>query len=98
MPNAAARREILAVHAGEKPVAEDVDLDAVANRLDGYTGSDIEAVVREAALLGIERRLTDETAGEALITAEQFNSAVESVGRSVAPERREYYEQVRDRL
>lgn len=97
MPNAAARREILAVHAGEKPVAEDVDLDAVANRLDGYTGSDIEAVVREAALLGIERRLTDETAGEALITAEQFNSAVESVGRSVAPERREYYEQVRDR-
>ena len=98
MPDTAARREILAVHAGEKPVAEDIDLDGAANRLDGYTGSDIEAVVREAALLGIERRLTDETAGEVVITAEQFNSAMESVGRSVAPERREYYEQVRDRL
>jgi transitional endoplasmic reticulum ATPase len=98
MPDAAARREILAVHAGGKPLADDVELDAVADRLDGYTGSDIEAVVREAALLGIERRLTDGTTGAAAITAAQFDRAVAAVGRSVGPERREYYERVRDRL
>ncbi|MFB6168405.1 MAG: AAA family ATPase [Haloferacaceae archaeon] len=97
MPDAAARREILAIHAADKPVAAEVDLDAVADRLEGYTGSDIEAVVREAALLGIERCLDDGTA-EGQITAAQFEQAAEAVGRSVDPERREYYERVGDRL
>jgi transitional endoplasmic reticulum ATPase len=97
MPDAAARREILTIHAADKPVAEDVDLDAVADRLEGYTGSDIEAVVREAALLGIERCLGDGT-DEPRITAAQFDRAAEAVGRSVSPERREYYERVGDRL
>jgi transitional endoplasmic reticulum ATPase len=97
LPDAAARREIIAIHAANKPVALDVDLDAVADRLDGYTGSDIEAVVREAALLGIERCLGDGTETPQ-ITAAQFDQAAEAVGRSVAPERREYYERVGDRL
>ena len=97
MPDAAARREILAIHAAGKPLSDDVDLDAVAERLDGYTGSDVEAVVREAALLGIERLLAD-GAGEAQITAAQFARAVDAVGPSVGPERRAYYEEVGDRI
>ncbi|QLC34570.1 CDC48 family AAA ATPase [Halarchaeum sp. CBA1220] len=49
-PDEAARRAVLGVHAREKPLAEDVDLDAVAERTDGYTGADLAAVVRAAAL------------------------------------------------
>ncbi len=98
MPDRDARREILAIHAAGKPLADDVDLEALADRLDGYTGSDIEAVVREAALLGIERRMADGTDGRAEITAEQFDRAAAGVDRSVGPDRREYYERVGDRL
>jgi len=98
MPDREARREILAIHAAGTPLADDVDLDALADRLEGYTGSDIEAVVREAALLGIERRMADGTDGRAEVTAEQFDRAVASVDRSVGPERREYYERVGERL
>jgi transitional endoplasmic reticulum ATPase len=97
MPDPEARREILRVHAAGKPLAADVDLDAVADRLDGYTGSDVEAVVREAALLGIERRMTD-GAGEAQITAAEFDRAAEVVRPSVDPDRRAYYDRVGDRL
>ncbi|GGM64605.1 transitional endoplasmic reticulum ATPase [Halarchaeum rubridurum] len=49
-PDAAARRAILAVHTAEKPLADDVDLDAVAERTEGYTGADLAALVRAAAL------------------------------------------------
>jgi transitional endoplasmic reticulum ATPase len=97
MPDRAARREILKVHAAGKPLAADVDLDAVADRLEGYTGSDIEAVVREAALLGIEARMADGT-GPAQITAAQFDRAVDAVGRSVDADQRDYYERVGDRI
>jgi transitional endoplasmic reticulum ATPase len=97
MPDVDARREILRIHAAGKPLADDVDLDALADRLDGYTGSDVEAVVREAALLGIERRMTD-GASEARVTAAEFDRAVEIVKPSVGPDRRAYYERVGDRL
>jgi transitional endoplasmic reticulum ATPase len=39
------------------PLSEDVDLAGLAARTDGYTGSDIEAVVREAGMLALEAAL-----------------------------------------
>jgi len=52
-PNRTARREILDVHTRGKPIEGDVDLDAVAEETDGYTGADLAAVVRAAALAAI---------------------------------------------
>lgn len=52
-PDEAARREILAVHAGDKPLGEDIDLDAIAAQTAGYAGADLEALIREAALRAI---------------------------------------------
>ncbi|WP_435095750.1 CDC48 family AAA ATPase [Halarchaeum sp. P4] len=49
-PDEAARAAILRVHTEGKPLADDVDLDAVAERTDDYTGADLAAVVRAAAL------------------------------------------------
>jgi len=49
-PDEAARRAILAVHTAEKPLAADIDLDRVAERTEGYTGADLAALVRAAAL------------------------------------------------
>jgi transitional endoplasmic reticulum ATPase len=64
-PDEEARREILAVHAADKPLAEDVDLDQLAADLEGYTGADIEAVVRTAAMRAIRDVAEDVQPGEA---------------------------------
>jgi len=50
-PDMIGRAQILAVHAKGKPLAPDVDLDAVARRTPGFTGADLANVLNEAALL-----------------------------------------------
>jgi transitional endoplasmic reticulum ATPase len=98
LPDRTARREILAVHTRDVPVG-DVDLGAVADRTEGYTGSDLEALVREAALAAIERRLrTVGRDGDASVETDHFDAALETVRPSVTGDQREYYERVGDRL
>jgi cell division protease FtsH len=50
-PDLLGRLEILKVHQKGKPVAPDVDLQAVARRTPGFTGADLSNVLNEAALL-----------------------------------------------
>ncbi|WP_433011081.1 ATP-dependent zinc metalloprotease FtsH [Kribbella sp. CA-294648] len=50
-PDLPGRDKILKVHARGKPMAEDVDLTAVARRTPGFTGADLANVLNEAALL-----------------------------------------------
>lgn len=50
-PDMLGRHHILQVHAKSKPLAEDVDLMAVARRTPGMTGADLANVLNEAALL-----------------------------------------------
>ncbi|TCC53633.1 ATP-dependent zinc metalloprotease FtsH [Kribbella capetownensis] len=50
-PDLPGREQILKVHARGKPMAQDVDLRAVARRTPGFTGADLANVLNEAALL-----------------------------------------------
>ena len=68
VPDRVGRRAILELHAKNKPLADDVDLNALAGLTRGMTGADLANVLNEAALLaarrGIERipmALLDET-------------------------------------
>ncbi len=54
-PDKRARREILAVHTRSMPLAEDVDLDKIAEMTHGYTGADLAALVKEAAMAALRR-------------------------------------------
>jgi cell division protease FtsH len=56
LPEAAARREILAVHTRDKPLADDADLDRVAATTVGFAGADLANLVNEAALHASRRR------------------------------------------
>jgi transitional endoplasmic reticulum ATPase len=101
-PDADAREEILRVHTREVPL-EGVDLSHVARETEGYSGSDLEAVVREASLLAIEERLRAErkdatVAGDVRVTAESFRQALETVGPSVAQEVRDHHRGLRERF
>ena len=50
-PDKKGRHQILTVHAKGKPMAPDVDIEAVARRTPGFTGADLANVLNEAALL-----------------------------------------------
>ena len=50
-PDLKGREAILAVHAKDKPLNPDVDLQALAKRTPGFTGADLANVLNEAALL-----------------------------------------------
>ncbi|MGQ4894092.1 MAG: CDC48 family AAA ATPase [Candidatus Njordarchaeia archaeon] len=57
VPNKEARLEILRVHTRGVPLEKDVDLDKIAEVTHGYTGADLAALVREAAMSALRRVL-----------------------------------------
>jgi len=56
-PDIEARKEILKIHLRKKPLAEDVDIEELARRTEGYTGADLAAVCNTAVLLAIREHI-----------------------------------------
>jgi len=54
-PDVKGRFAVLKVHARNKPLAENVDLDVIARRTPGFTGADLENLLNEAALLSARK-------------------------------------------
>jgi cell division protease FtsH len=71
-PDAERRAQILELHARERPMAHDADLQAIARQTPGFTGADLANVINEAALLSIR-------SGASEITRENLNEAVQRV-------------------
>ncbi|ELY87033.1 AAA family ATPase [Natrinema altunense] len=63
-PDLEAREQILGVHTDGKPLADDIDIGDLAAELEGYTGADLEALVRNASMRAI-REVADEYGPEA---------------------------------
>lgn len=59
-PDKRARKEILLVHTRRLPLDKDVDIDALASVTHGYTGADLAALVREAAMNALRRFMEEE--------------------------------------
>ncbi len=59
-PDENARVAIFKVHTAKMPLADDVDLEALAKRTEGFVGADIEAVCREAVMLTLRESLESE--------------------------------------
>ena len=71
-PDLAGRAQILKVHAKDKPLAKDVNLDALAKRTAGMSGADLANVLNEAALLTAR-------IGGNVITADALEEATDRV-------------------
>ena len=56
-PDIKGRKEILKVHAKDKPLAPDVKLEVIAGTTAGFTGADLENLLNEAALLAARKDL-----------------------------------------
>ena len=72
-PDVAGREEILKVHARNKKLAEDVNLENIARTTAGFTGADLENLMNEAAI-GAAR------SGSPYITGDQIKNAFVKVG------------------
>ncbi|MFB6127047.1 MAG: AAA family ATPase [Halolamina sp.] len=84
-PEESARREILAVHAADTPLSEAVALDDIAAETEGYSGADLQALLREAALLAVEEvadrhgEAAPDHAEEVTVTPDHVERALETV-------------------
>jgi transitional endoplasmic reticulum ATPase len=58
-PDKRGRHEILLIHSRGMPLASDVDLKVLAERMHGYTGADLAALCREAAMKALLRYLPE---------------------------------------
>lgn len=96
VPDRAGRKEILQIHTRGMPLAEDVDLDEIANITYGFVGADMAALVREAAMSTLRKILPQidleksEIPGEVLekleVTKKDFTEALKSVEPSALRE------------
>ena len=59
IPDRKGRKEILEVHTRGMPLAEDVSLDKLAEMTHGYSGADLEALCKEAAMRALRKILPD---------------------------------------
>ena len=86
-------KEIFKIHAGSMPLSKDVSLDELARKAQGYSGADIEAICREAAMNALRE---DVDASE--VSRRDFDEAMERVGPSIAPEDDAWYQKFSKRL
>ena len=89
-PDKPAREVIMEIHASDMPLSKFSKKDVLGG-MDGFTGADIEAVCREAALIAMR-------AGKKKVTKGHFEDAISRVRPTVTPEMLEYYSKMEERL
>ena len=101
VPDKNARKEIFRIHLRGKPLSEDVDLEKLSERTDGYTGADIEAVCNEATMLAIREYIKNggdpENPESARIDMKHLEDALKRV-KPLSREEREMYEKMAERF
>jgi len=92
-PDLDSLKEIFKIHAHSMPLSTDVDLNDIARKAQGYSGADVEAICREAAMNALREDInaTD-------VSLRDFNQAMERVGPSITPEDDAWYQKFSKRL
>ncbi|WP_148700438.1 CDC48 family AAA ATPase [Candidatus Nitrososphaera evergladensis] len=101
VPNAEGRLEILQIHTRGMPLDDDINLQELASELHGYTGADIKALCREAAMKALRRylpeidlegdKISPEVLEQMVITTKDFRDGIKEI---VPTAMREFYVEV----
>jgi transitional endoplasmic reticulum ATPase len=86
-PDKPARLEILRVHTRSMPLDKNVDLNQLAERAKGFSGADLENLVREAGMAAIR---TEEKLST--VSSKHFEAAFQKIKPSITPEMMKAYE------
>ncbi|KAJ3072727.1 Katanin p60 ATPase-containing subunit A1 [Podochytrium sp. JEL0797] len=94
LPDSESRKELLKINLASIKVESGVDLDMLADRMDGYSGADITNICRDASMMSMRKRIRGLTAEqiksipkeemEAPATNEDFVAAINKIQSSVS--------------
>jgi SpoVK/Ycf46/Vps4 family AAA+-type ATPase len=84
LPDLPARRKMLDIYLGKRPVADDLDLNALAQQLDGFSGADIKYICDRAATVPFLQSVATGQEGE--ITPAILQDVLSDTRRSVTPD------------
>ncbi|MFP4627158.1 MAG: CDC48 family AAA ATPase [Natronomonas sp.] len=90
-PELEGRERILQIHTEDTPLSPDVSLRELAEITEGYVGSDLESIAREAAIQALR---DDEDATE--VEMRHFRQALESVRPTITDDISDYYDQIEE--
>jgi len=93
VPDKAGRERILRIQTEKMPLAADVDLGAIADQTQRYTGADLEDVVRRAGLVALRQSLETRE-----VTMAHFEEALKDSRATVTPEMESDYEAMQGKL
>lgn len=85
-PDEEARKKIFEIYTKDMPLAENIDLSQLASLTKNYSGADVEAVCREAALTALRRNVEAKE-----VTMADFNEAMKRRGPTISPEMENWY-------
>jgi cell division protease FtsH len=88
-PDYAGRLQILNVHAKDKTLSKDVDLDKVARRTPGFTGADLANLLNEAAILAARKDLDKVSNDEVGDAIERVMAGPEKKDRVISNKKKE---------
>ena len=91
-PDSKALMQIFKIHAHDMPLSADVDLQEVAVKAKGYSGADVEALCREAAMNALRESIDAKE-----VTRKDFDKAMDTVRPSINPKMEEFYSQFNER-
>lgn len=92
VPDARSRLQILELSLREKRCAEDVDFSSLAALSEGFSGAELVAICRDAALLALEEHDDDNTSLP-FLQMRHLTQAMKSMQRQVTPEMLSFYSQ-----
>ncbi len=92
-PDFESLKEIFKIHMRGMPLSRDIDVEDLARKAQGYSGADIEAICREAAMNALREDIESTE-----VSRRDFDVATERVGPSVTAEDDAWYQKFSKRL
>ncbi|MCY3413816.1 MAG: CDC48 family AAA ATPase [Candidatus Heimdallarchaeota archaeon] len=92
-PTFEGRRDILDIYFRNMPLSDDVDLEEIAHQIEGFVGSDIEALAREAGMNALRENLNTE-----IVTYKNISDAMALIHPSMTDEVIEHFKKVESEL
>ncbi len=90
-PTEEGRKNILNIHTKNMPLGKGVDLDLIAKETEGYTGADLEALVREAAMVSLREDIESKE-----VKKKHFEEAMKKVSPSVTKQSISFYKKIEE--
>ena len=92
-PDRKGRIKIFRIHTKDTPLADDVDLETLADITEGYVGADIESVCREAVMTALRENFDVES-----IEMRHFREAMKKVKPTITENIAQFYEKIEEQF